>query len=448
MNTRVGLAPFGKLQRLCGSVLRGERPLAALFQTVGAQGLILAANLLTGIITARCLGPQGRGEYAAVSAWPQFLSMIAMAGLSSAIVFRMRGTPARTGAIAGAALLAGAVAAALCVTLGVLLLPWFLGNYSPEVVTFAQLCLVSVFVNVTHMIVKQGFIGATQYARSNIANVLPQVLYLPALLILIPLGAMDARGAVLALLGSGALALLMLLPGFLRRVRVRFDDTREELPALLHYSTRAWLGELVFTLATYADRLVLIPLLSPAELGLYAVAFSFSRLVQLVQPAILSVFFSQLSCREPLHAKRLHDHALRLLLVALALGCALLWLTGERLLIATFGAEFASALSIFRFLVIEASLGVLSQVTVQLFLACNRPGFVSALQGSVLALALLLLLVLVPAYGAVGAAAALAATGALRWLALLAAIPRVLGFPLPGLLANREDLQFMLRRLR
>jgi O-antigen/teichoic acid export membrane protein len=240
----------------------------------------------------------------------------------------------------------------------------------------------------------------------------------------------------------------MLLPGFLRRVRVRFDDTREELPALLHYSTRAWLGELVFTLATYADRLVLIPLLSPAELGLYAVAFSFSRLVQLVQPAILSVFFSQLSGREPLHAKRLHDHALRLLLVALALGCALLWLTGERLLIATFGAEFASALSIFRFLVIEASLGVLSQVTVQLFLACDRPGFVSALQGSVLALALLLLVVLVPAYGAVGAAAALAAAGALRWLALLAAIPRVLGFPLPGLLANREDLQFMLRRLR
>jgi O-antigen/teichoic acid export membrane protein len=91
---------------------------------------------------------------------------------------------------------------------------------------------------------------------------------------------------------------------------------------------------------------------------------------------------------------------------------------------------------------------VLSQLTVQLFLSRNRPGFVSVLQGTTLALSVVLLLALVPAFGAVGAAAALAIAGAVRWLALLAAIRFVLGLSLPRLLLTYEDLQFMLRRLR
>jgi antigen flippase len=439
---------FERLQRLVGAVMRGERPLFALFQTVGAQGVILTANLLTGIITARLLGPEGRGEYAAVSVWPQLLATIAMAGMSSAIVFRMRTVPAQAGAIAGAALLTALGLGALAVGLGVVLLPLLMKQYSPALTLFAQLCLVSVFVNVIHMVLKQTLAGSAQYARSNLTNLLPQVLYLPALLLLIPLGDMTPRGAVLALLISGAVAVLIVLPPFLRTVRPRFKGAGAELRPLLHYSTRAWLGELVFALATYADRLVLIPMLNPAELGLYAVAFSFSRIVQLAQPAILLVFFSQLSGRKVEDSKRLHDHALRLLLVTLFAACVLLWFAGEVLLSFAFGAEFAAATLIFRLLAIEAAIGVLSQVTVQLFLSCDRPGIISTLQGAVLALSLALLLVLVPAYGALGAAMALLIAGAVRWIALMVAIPMALKLPRPRFLLQREDLQFMLRRLR
>ena len=54
-------------------VLRGERPLFAMFQTLGTQGLILCANLATGILMARLLGPGRtrrvhRGESVAAAA--------------------------------------------------------------------------------------------------------------------------------------------------------------------------------------------------------------------------------------------------------------------------------------------------------------------------------------------------------------------------------------------
>jgi O-antigen/teichoic acid export membrane protein len=84
----------------------------------------------------------------------------------------------------------------------------------------------------------------------------------------------------------------------------------------------------------------------------------------------------------------------------------------------------------------------------QLLLARDRPGFVSALQTVMLALSLAALLLLVPKFGAIGAAGALAAAGLVRWIALLVAIPTVLKLPRPRFLLGREDVQFMLRRLR
>jgi O-antigen/teichoic acid export membrane protein len=128
--------------------------------------------------------------------------------------------------------------------------------------------------------------------------------------------------------------------------------------------------------------------------------------------------------------------------------CVGLWIVGEWLLTFAFGAEFAAANWIFRLLVIEAAISVLGQVSVQLFLAHDRPGVVSTLQVATLGLSLLCLLILVPQFGAIGAAAALLIAGVARWLALIVAIRQVLGLPLPRLLLNREDLRYMSGKLR
>jgi enterobacterial common antigen flippase len=307
---------------------------------------------------------------------------------------------------------------------------------------------VSVMVNSLQMLIKQIFAGMGEFARCNLANLLPQALYLFALLAVVIVVPATARNAVLALLGSGAIALLAALPGFIRLARPGFQAAMQELPQLASYSGRAWLMDVVFTTATYMDRLVLIPMLSPEQLGFYGVAFSFSRVILLSQPAILSVMLSHMSGRTALERRRMHDHALRFLVAALLVGCALLWMVGEPLLTFTYGAEFAAASTLFRLLVIEASLAVLSQVTAQLFLSGDRPGVVSIIQVVVLGVSIALLLVLVPLYGAVGAALGLMAAGLIRWMLFLAATRLILRFPLPRLYLVRDDFRYILGLLR
>jgi antigen flippase len=431
-----------------GQVLRGERPLFAMFQTLGTQGLILCANLATGILMARLLGPDGRGEFAAVSLWPQLLALLAVAGMNGALVYHLRRAPALASEITGAALIAGLGFALLATVAGALILPFALRQYGDGVIWFAQLCLLSVFVNTVTMLIKQACSGVGRFTRGNAANLLPQVLHLVVLLAVLPFAALTPTLAVLALLGAGLISLAAILPGFWRALRPRFAGAVSQLPALLSFSGRGSINDLVFALSMYLDRLVLIPLLPPAQLGLYAVAFSFSRLLQFAQGAITSVFLSQLSAVAPGEAATLHDRALRFLVAAMVGACAVLWFAGEWLLAFTFGADFIAANPIFRLLAAEAALGIFAQVTVQLFFARARPGVVSTLQLATLALSLALLLFLTPRHGATGAAAALLVAAAVRWIALLIAARVALGHRFPRLVLGRDDFSYLSERLR
>jgi enterobacterial common antigen flippase len=440
-------------RRLGAQLARGDAPLFALVRSVGTQVFIVLMNLATGIITARLLGAEGRGVYVAITLWPPLLAMLATAGLNSALVFRMRRNQGAPNAVAGAALVSSFISSTVMIVVGAIAMPYFLSGYSPAVVLFAQLCLAAVLVNTTQIVIKQAFAGTGQYWYCNLTHLLPQLYHLLALVGIALLATLTAQGAALALFVSGAVAVLSVLPKFLRTMRPKLfhwrrAGVRAELEELNSYSLRAAPAGLVTALILHSDRLVLIPLLNARELGFYAVAFSFSRVVQFVQPALQSIFLSHLSGQGEANSLRVHDTASRFLIAALSVGCVFLWFTGEWLLGFAYGTEFTAAAGVFRLLIIEASLGVLAQVTVQLYMARDRPGLVSAIQAGTLVVSLALLLLLVPRYGGLGAAIALLSAGAVRWLALLAGMRLALKLPLPRPYLNGEDWRYLRSRLR
>src|SRR5205823_1247855 len=55
--------------------------------TLVAQLIILGLGALTGVAAARLLGPQGRGELAALTLWPLLLVFLSGMGINSSIVF-------------------------------------------------------------------------------------------------------------------------------------------------------------------------------------------------------------------------------------------------------------------------------------------------------------------------------------------------------------------------
>ena len=55
--------------------------------TTGADGLLAIFGLLSGVMTARLLLPEGKGELTAILLWPNLFTVVGSLGLGHAIVY-------------------------------------------------------------------------------------------------------------------------------------------------------------------------------------------------------------------------------------------------------------------------------------------------------------------------------------------------------------------------
>ena len=402
--------------RFLRGVARAERPAFALLQSVGVQVAVLFINLATGVISARLLGPDGRGVFSAVTTWPALLATVATAGLTNAVVFNLRRPNRDRDAVVAASFVLGFATATAAVAVGFIVLPRAMARYSPDVLLMTQICLLATYANVAHLIYKQVFAGVGAYRAFNIAQILPQLAYLVGLAGFALAGRLTATTAVIALVGGGALTVAAITPSFLKVATPAFRNTRAALGDLWSFTRRAAGADVIGAVASYADRLLLIPMISPAELGLYVVAYSFSRTIMVVQPAVSSVIFSSMSQRSPDEIKVLHDHAFRYALYGLAAVVAVLLVIDRTLLSLVYGPEFGRAVELFRILILEAAVGCLCYITTQLYLASDKPGYVSVVQMIGFGVSVAGMLVLIPRMGAMGAAWALLLAGLARLL--------------------------------
>ena len=115
-------------------ILKGKSSGSATLQTLLVGLLVLATNVLTGIITARTLGPVGRGEQAAMILWPQFLAYTLTLGLPRALLYNLKCHPDEESDLLSAALVLSTALSIVAILVGVIFIPHWLAQYSPEAI--------------------------------------------------------------------------------------------------------------------------------------------------------------------------------------------------------------------------------------------------------------------------------------------------------------------------
>jgi O-antigen/teichoic acid export membrane protein len=108
----------------CLPPANGKREFAKTYgSTLLGQSLILGLGILTGILSARMLGPVGRGEYAAVIIWPMGIATLISLGINQAIAFSVGRRAFTISEVTTAAAIIGLVQSALSIVIGLLIVP-------------------------------------------------------------------------------------------------------------------------------------------------------------------------------------------------------------------------------------------------------------------------------------------------------------------------------------
>jgi O-antigen/teichoic acid export membrane protein len=414
-----------------------------------ANGLMLVLNVATGIITARTLGPVGRGEVAALIAMPTFICFIAPLGLSSAIVFESGRGQNTSSALSSAALLLATLLGLVASAIAFTITPWVLATHSHSLVAMAALLSVFTVPGLLSNLGMAVLQGAHRFRECNLVRISQPIVTILALGLLLAGPGLTPLQVALVTLSAGFPGLFWNLWLIWPKTRVTRQELRAAVTKLYGYALRACFGELLSGLAGQLDKILVVALYAPHEAGLFMVALGLSRILLVAPQAATQVLFSRTVGRSTQEVVATVTRTAAVTLAMVAAGILLLGISGASLLATLYSPEFVAGAALLQLLLVEAGLSAIHQVISQPFLSLDRPSALGVQQAAGITTSIALLLLLSGHLGITGAGWALLAGSAVRLMLAVVMFKPVLGHAAPAVLRELgPSLTLLAQRIR
>ncbi len=256
--------------------------------TVLVTAATMALGLLTGILVARTIGPEGRGALTAVLTTIQMLGWLFGMGCGKAVTYALSRDHSAGGRLLSTWVLILLPLAALAIGTGYLLLPLLLAAQPIETLELAQLYLPMIAMALLAELMLGLVLGDQDFRSFNALNFIQPAGVATLYAVLWAAGHFTVEAAVIVQAAMSTLVLVVATVLLIRRHGIGRPD-----PALgrqtLWYALRTH-GDVVGGVITQRLDLLIIPAFLPAaQVGLYALATSLSWLIVSLSSALATV---------------------------------------------------------------------------------------------------------------------------------------------------------------
>lgn len=384
-----------------------QRPqVRAVASTAGLNILVMVLGSIGGLFLARALGPTLRGDLVTVLMWPAMIGSVASVGITQATCYWTARTPEKGPAVMSTAV-AGSLGAGIVVAVLAPSVAPLIGRNS-MVTSYLTLVLA-----LTPLYIAGGVwisaLQATNISSWNIARAILPLLYLAIVVFLWAAGRLTLGSAVvafaIALVGQGcvAMALARRKVGHHRRPELAL------LRPLYGYGLKVSVASVPQIINVNVDQLILsvMPAVSPAQLGNYAVAVSMSWLALPASVAFGSVAFPRIATSLGTgQTQRIERISMLGAGLSAGVTIALISILAPLLVPRLFGKGFVDSVYALWLLAPGTVFLALNRVLGDLLQGLGRPLVRSAGEGIGAVVTLVLLIVLIPRLGIRGAAVA------------------------------------------
>lgn len=368
----------------------------------GGNLAVPIASLIAQPLLAQALGVVGRGEVAAAVAPLTFASALLTLGIPEALTKFIAGNKYSGRAVYLS--FAGLATGGLVATFGISALSGSLSGGSPAVqalLIFASAFVAPSLISLGLRALSAGFHDWRVVAT---AQGVQAIWLLGGTVILWIRGDLTVLSAVVVLAASQTVGGIVNGVGLLVRKRRMSGTEALKAAEVYRFGGKVWVGAVAGIVLMRLDQVLITPLSSVSELGLYTVAASAAEVILLVNLGIRNVTFSEQSARMDLAAMTFAARLSSTLVLGLALaGAMVAWWVIPLL----FGTSFAGALPVYYLLSVAMVIGNPASVPATAISAWGRPVVRSVLVGISAVVNIPLVFLLVPQFGALGAAAAM-----------------------------------------
>jgi O-antigen/teichoic acid export membrane protein len=383
-------------------------------------------GLITGILTARILGPTARGELATVMLWPIILTNLGLMGCNWSLAREVAADPRNESDWICAGVAVGIAAACLCLAVGYWSIPYLLPSDRRYLGSLARVCLLSIPLGIFNQTLLAIEHGRMRWRRYNAVRASFFVFYVVLICLIAIYGKPQVQWFVWAYLISHALTVIVRL--VIQRESFASGKIRgSECFRLLRRGLPYFWATASNLLTLQLDKIIVVSLMSAGAAGIYAVAVTFSSAQSSLGEALGITSFAFLSNAKNIdqQGKILTETFRQATLTATGLGmllsCLVPFLIGP-----IFGQEFAQAARPAAILTAAAALTTPSGILIQGLRGAGHayPGLTSQLLATgILALSAALLL---PKFGLIGMAWAVAFSACFQIILLIVAASALL----------------------
>lgn len=378
----------------------------ALFVTLLTTGGAQIANLVSSVLAARLLLPEGRGEFQAAWLWPTTVAYLVLFGLNDSVLYFSASRSEKPRAIFASGLLIGTVLslAAAGITY-FLVIPWAYQGYRPEVRDLAILMMLLIPCHIITPVFLELLRGQHRMVSWNLLRLSLGIAYLLFILLFFAAGRADIMSFGLAYLGAHAVPLVLALWLTLDAGWGSLAAPRGTLRRLLGFGAKVHSGAVVNQLNGRIDQMLVATALDEAALGLYGSALALSQATPTLANSIGLVAYPR-ACAEPDQAGRaaIIGLYLRLTVLLMLSTTVVLYLLAPWIVGLLYGKSFMPAVPVLRVLLLGVTPLAIRELFNTAFKAFERP--LSSTKGEVMALVVNAgcLALLVPWFGLLGAA--------------------------------------------
>lgn len=433
-------------------VWRGDGLLQTILRTSATNFLVMVISTLTSIVTARMFGVVGKGEFSAILFWSTLLAGLVGFGLPTSLIYNMKQLKGNGADYVRAGFLFQIPVSIIVGLIAWVWLPVWLGNYPADIIQIARWYTVLMLPILLAVNLISALAQST--GKFNVYNGVR--LYFPlfnlvGLLVLSSVGNLSLHSAAVVFLVTSMLVITWSLYSIRDSLRIDWFNglgNRVAAKALFGYGSKVFGVELLGTLYSQFDKIVILSMLTARDLGLYTVVYALSRVFNVVQMAITNVIFPKVAGMDKDKIIATVGRAFRLSMILMTIILIPSMFIGRYLMGLLFGTPFLDASGAFYLLSIECILGGGSWILASSFNAMGRPELVLVRQLIALVVTIGLFFVFTPLYGLNGIALALLIGAVIRLAVTMASMRIVFQVKLRGMVFDKNDFSYLIERIK